>query len=112
MRDFEQSTKEKFVQSRDRDTGEPVWQVTVMDGDPGCKPAQKTVTIKILATEEPQVPPLSPDMPIVPITLDSLMVTPYVHQGTGRLAYSWRARGILPARAKTGTSATHAGGAA
>lgn len=100
--DFDASTNTRFVQARDKSTGLPVWQVAVMDADPTLKPAQKTVAVKILSEEEPVVPPAAAGMPFTPVEFDGITVTPYVHQGTGRLAYSVRARAMRAPRAGVG----------
>ncbi|MCG5219612.1 plasmid replication, integration and excision activator [Streptosporangium sp. KLBMP 9127] len=92
VKDFDASTKERFVQARDKHTGEPVWQVPVMDGDPTLKAAQKTLAIKILSTDQPIPPPPVSGLPFTPVEFDDITVTPYVNQATGRLAYSIRVR--------------------
>ncbi|MFD0657048.1 hypothetical protein [Thermocatellispora tengchongensis] len=46
--DFDASTRERQVQARDKTTGEPVWSVPVMDGDPSVKAASKTMAIKFV----------------------------------------------------------------
>jgi hypothetical protein len=43
VKDFDASTNGRFVQARDKQAGELVWQVSVMDADPTLKAAQKTV---------------------------------------------------------------------
>jgi len=91
VKDFDASTPTRFVQARDKTTGEPVWQVAVMDADPTLKPAQKTVSVKILGAEQPVAPPAMPGMPFTPVEFDQITVTPYVNQA-GRLAYSIRVR--------------------
>ncbi|MFC7645499.1 plasmid replication, integration and excision activator [Streptosporangium lutulentum] len=53
VKDFDASTNGRFVQSRDKSTGEPMWQVAVMDADPTVKPGQKTVAVKILTPVQP-----------------------------------------------------------
>ncbi|MEU8394930.1 plasmid replication, integration and excision activator [Nonomuraea sp. NPDC048892] len=110
VRDFDQSTKDKPVQARDKLSQEPVWQVAVMDGDPKCKPSQKTVTVKIASTDQPVAPALTAEMPIVPVTFEHMWVTPYVDQRTGRLAYSFRASGMKPSGRRAGNTATGAAG--
>jgi len=113
VRDFEKSTKERFVQARDKNTNELVWQVAVMDGDPKVKVAQKTVAIKMVDNAEPQTLAIPPWMPFVPVTFEHISVTPYVHQGTGRLAYAYRAKELRAVRTTTGTgTGTASGGAA
>jgi hypothetical protein len=104
VKDFDASTTTRFVQARDKSTGLPVWQVAVMDADPTLKPAQKTVSVKLLAEDEPVVPPAMPGLPFTPVEFDGLTVTPYVHQGTGRLAYSVRARIMRAPRTGAGKS--------
>ena len=53
VKDFEASSNGRFVQARDKQTGELVWQIAVMDADPSLKAAQKTVAVKILAPAQP-----------------------------------------------------------
>ncbi|MEU8269361.1 plasmid replication, integration and excision activator [Sphaerisporangium sp. NPDC049002] len=99
VKDFEASTAGKFVPARDKTTGELVWQVAVMDADPGVKAAQKTVSVKILAPVQPVPPASMAGLPFTPVEFDGMTVTPYVHQATGRLAYSIRAREMRAPRA-------------
>lgn len=44
MIDFDKSSGENRVQARDRDTGLPMWQVEVLDGDPAAPKRSRTVT--------------------------------------------------------------------
>jgi hypothetical protein len=98
VKDFEASTNGRFVPARDKSTGELVWQVAVMDADPGVKAAQKTVSVKILSPVQPVPPTPIPGLPITPVEFDRMSVTPYVHQATGRLAYSLRATAMRAPR--------------
>ncbi|GLW10331.1 hypothetical protein Misp01_54590 [Microtetraspora sp. NBRC 13810] len=109
VKDFTASTGGRTVYAKDKTTGEPVWQVAVMDADPAAKLAQKTVAVKILSVVQP-VPPTAPaGLPITPVEFEDMTVTPYVHQNTGRLAYSLRARGMhAPKPATTTTTAKQA----
>ena len=91
VKDFDASSNGRFVQARDKQTGELVWQVAVMDGDPTLKPAQKTVAVKILAPVQPVPPQPMPGLPFTPVAFDGITVTPYVN-ATGRLAYSIKVR--------------------
>src|SRR6476660_7530284 len=68
VRNFDASTGEKFVQSTDKATGQPLWVIEVIDPDPQARP--RAVKVKVAA----------------------LTVTPYVTQA-GRLAYSLKATG-------------------
>lgn len=44
--DFDKSSGDNRVQARDRDTGLPMWQVEVLDGDPAAPKRSRTVTVK------------------------------------------------------------------
>jgi hypothetical protein len=92
VRDFDRSTKDSFVQAVDRDTGVPLWQVEVLDGDPAAR--EKVVKVKIASPVQPVPPAPVEGLPFRPVELDGLVVTPYVAttaNGRGRLAYSFRA---------------------
>jgi len=91
MRDFDASSPDRFVQAKDRQTGQPVWVVEVIDGDPAAR--DKTVKVKVAAPDQPVLPPAHPGMPFVPVEFTGLTVTPYVNQA-GRLAYSLKAAGV------------------
>ncbi|WP_406319589.1 plasmid replication, integration and excision activator [Streptosporangium sp. NBC_01639] len=115
VKDFTASTGGRTVYAKDKTTGEPVWQVAVMDADPTVKAGQKTVAVKILSAVQPVPPASLPGLPFVPVEFDAMTVTPYVGQNTGRLAWSIRARamrapraGAVPASAKH-TAAAAAG---
>ncbi|MFG6200837.1 plasmid replication, integration and excision activator [Nonomuraea sp. JJY05] len=97
VKDFEASTNGRFVQARDKQTGELVWQIPVMDADPSLKAAQKTVAVKILSPAQPVAPAPVAGLPFTPVEFDGLTVTPYVN-GSGRLAYSIKARQMLAPR--------------
>jgi hypothetical protein len=103
VKDFDASTGGRFVQARDKTTGEPVWQVAVMDADPTLKPAQKTVAVKILSPVQPTPPAPVAGLPFTPVEFDGVSVTPYVN-GTGRLAYSIRVREMRTPRPATPTT--------
>ncbi len=96
VRDFEKSTRERPVQSTDRDTGMPVWSVSVLDPDPDARKDAKTITVKILAPVQPVPPEAAPGLPIRPVEFDGMTVTPYLNEngGRARVAYSFRATGM------------------
>jgi len=94
VRDFEASKGGRFVQSKDKVTGLPLWVVEVIDGDPQAR--DKTARVKVAAPDQPVLPPAHPGMPFVPVEFAGLTVTPYVNQA-GRLAYSLKATGIRTA---------------
>ena len=91
VKDFDASTNGRFVQSRDKQSGELIWQVAVMDADPTLKPAQKTLAVKILAPVQPVPPAPMPGLPFVPVEFDGMTATPYVN-ASGRMAWSIRVR--------------------
>jgi hypothetical protein len=91
MRDFDASSGDRFVQAKDKATGQPVWVVEVIDADPAAR--DKTVKIKVVAGAQPTLPIPPAGMPFVPVEFAGLTVTPYVNQA-GRLAYSLKAAGV------------------
>ncbi|MFI6502020.1 plasmid replication, integration and excision activator [Nonomuraea typhae] len=97
VKDFDASTNGRFVQARDKQSRELVWQIAVMDADPTVKAAQKTVAVKILAAVQPVPPAPMPGLPFTPVRFDQITVTPYVN-GNGRLAYSIRVREMTAVR--------------
>jgi hypothetical protein len=95
MRDFDKSTRDQAVQAVDRDTGELVWTVDVVDADPEAR--DKTVRVKITAPVQPVPPKEAPGVPFRPVEFDGLTATPYVAttaSGRGKLAWSLRASGM------------------
>ncbi|MFS2291443.1 MAG: plasmid replication, integration and excision activator [Actinomadura sp.] len=108
VRDFDRSTRDSFVQARDRDTGELVWAVEVLDADPESKGTYK---VKLSAPVQPVLPQAPAGFPFVPVEFEGLEVTPYVNSGTGRLAYSLKAAAVRPANFnKTGGGAGRSSG--
>jgi hypothetical protein len=99
MRDFDRSTKDQAVQAVDRDTGELVWSVDVVDADPEAR--ERTVRVKLVAAVQPVPPPAVEGMPFRPVEFEGLTATPYVAataSGRGRLAWSFRATGLRAPR--------------
>nr|MDT0658969.1 hypothetical protein [Micromonospora sp. DSM 115978] len=94
-------------QARDKETGERIWIVRVMDLDPeaGKFGRSTEVKVKVVAPVQP-VPPAStvPGYPPA-IAFEGLTLTPYVDsqrckqsgQCKARMAYSLRANGMTPA---------------
>ena len=95
MRDFDRSTKDQAVQAIDRDTGELVWTVDVVDADLAAR--ERTVRVKLLAPLQPVPPEAVAGMPFRPVEFEGLTATPYVAttaSGRSRLAWSFRASGM------------------
>ena len=90
VRDFEASKSGRFVQSKDKATGLPLWVVDVIDGDPQAR--DKTARVKVAAPDQPVLPPAHPGMPFVPVEFAGLTVTPVREPGraAGLLAESCR----------------------
>ena len=91
VRDFDKSTRERMVQQLDRDSGLPVWSVSVLDADPGARKTEKTLTVKLAAEYQPVPPEASVGMPFSAVEFDGLTVTPYLDDKRNRVAYSFRA---------------------
>ena len=99
VRDFEASKGGRFVQSKDKASGLPLWVVDVIDGDPLAR--DKTARVKVAASDQPVLPAPAAGLPFVPVEFAGLTVTPYVNQG-GRLAYSLKATGVRAVRGGRG----------
>jgi len=96
MRDFDASSGDRFVQAKDKATGQPVWVIEVIDADPAAR--DKTVKVKVVTGAQPVLPTPPAGMPFVPVQFVGLTVTPYVNQA-GRLAYSLKAAEVrVPGR--------------
>ncbi len=102
VRDFDASKAGgRFVQSKDKVSGLPLWQVDAIDADPAAR--DKTVRVKVAATDQPVLPAPAAGLPFVPVEFAGLTVTPYVSQA-GRLAYSLKATGVRAIRGGRGTA--------
>lgn len=91
VRDFDASSADRFVQSRDKTTGLPLWAAEVIDADPAAR--TRTVKVKVAAESQPVLPPGMAGSPFVAVEFTGLTVTFYVSQA-GRLAYSLKASGV------------------
>jgi hypothetical protein len=91
VRDFDASSNGRFVQSKDKASGLPLWQVEVIDADQEAR--TRTVKVKVAAQVQPVLPNGPAGVPFVPVEFTGLTVTPYVNQA-GRLGYSLRASGV------------------
>ncbi len=102
VRDFEASKGDRFVQSKDKQTGLPLWVVEVIDADQTAR--TRTVKVKVAAQVQPVLPAPPAGMPFVAVEFTGLMVTPYVNQA-GRLAFSLKAAGVRPVGRQSRASA-------
>lgn len=91
--EFGAGTKENPVQERDKITGDLVWQVDIMNFDPEAR--ERTFKVKIVAAQQPVLPDPMPGVPVRPVVLEGLTVTPYIKEGKfPKIAYSLRATGL------------------
>ena len=99
--DFDASTKEVKVQSRDKDTGQLLWAVNVLDGDLDAPAAAKTVKVKVLAPVQPVLPEPIAGTPLRSVEFENLTVIPWIDdsKGRARIAYSLKATGVTAPRA-------------
>ena len=91
VRDFDASSGDRFIQSKDKASGLPLWVVEVIDADPQAR--SRTVKVKVAAETQPVLPASSAGSPFVAVEFTGLTVTPYVTQA-GRLGYSLKATGL------------------
>ncbi len=97
--DFERSTKENRIQAIDKDLALPLWSVDVMDFDPEAR--ERTFKVKIAAKVQPVPPELVSGLPVRPVFLEGLTVTPYMKDmgnGRQRIAYLLKATGLAAPR--------------
>ncbi|MEB3062492.1 plasmid replication, integration and excision activator [[Mycobacterium] zoologicum] len=109
MIDFDKSAGDNRVQATDRDTGVPMWQVEVLDGDPAAPKRSRTVTVKFAAQTQPTAPANTSGTPFTPVVFEGLMALPYIERSGdfSRIAWSFRASGMT-APTKTSTAANTA----
>jgi hypothetical protein len=91
VRDFDASSNGRFVQSKDKATGLPLWTVEVIDADKEAR--TRTVKVKMAAPNQPVLPAGPAGSPFTPVEFTGLTVTPYVNQ-SGKLGYSLKATGV------------------
>ena len=104
MIDFDKSSGDNRVQAIDRDTGSPMWQVEVLDGDPSAPKRSRTVTVKFAAQKPPVAPTNSSGTPFTPVVFEGLMALPYIERSGdfSRIAWSFRAAGMsAPGKSST-----------
>lgn len=110
VRDFDKSSPGRPVQSVDKESGLPVWAVSVLDADPEARRGDKTVTVKLACRHQPVPPEAVAGLPFRPVEFEGLTVTPYVPETKGkpRVAYSLRATGMAaPQLGAAGSAARH-----
>ena len=108
MIDFDKSSGDNRVQATDRDTGSPMWQVEVLDGDPAAPKRSRTVTVKFAAQSQPVAPANSSGTPFTPVVFEGLMALPYSERSGdfSRIAWSFRALGMTAPGKPSAASST------
>lgn len=115
VRDFDKSTRESPVQALDKESGLPMWEFTLQDGDPEASKAMRSFQVKLPAKHQPVPPEAIAGTPFRPVHLEGIEVRPYVKEnGSGRasIAYSVRATGMRAPQAPASGSESRRGKAA
>jgi hypothetical protein len=99
--DFEASTREQKVQAHDRDSGLPLWAISVFDADPEAR--TKVIRVKIAARTPPVLPQAPAGSPFPAVSFDGLTATAYVDTSGSRprVAWAFRATAVRGASPKT-----------
>jgi hypothetical protein len=96
-----ESGKPADVQTRDKNTGQRMWAVRVVDADEQSRKGQAEVTVKVLADVQPVPPETAPGMPFRPVIFEGLTATAWVDTNRlrPRIAWSFKATSMrAPAR--------------
>ncbi len=99
--------------SKDKQSGEWVWTVTVIDRDPEAR--EKQVKVKVTAPYQPVLPgEIMPGSGLHAVDFTGLTITPYVNEGRAggrpRMAYSLRATDMhAQGKAPTGSASAASG---
>ncbi len=98
--DFDASTREQRVQAKDRESGLPVWAVSVFDADPEAR--AKVVRVKISSRTPPVLPQAAAGSPFPAVAFEGLTFTAYVDASGNRprVAWSFRATAVHGATPK------------
>ena len=98
--DFDASTPGQRVQAHDRDSGLPLWAISVFDPDPEVR--AKVIRVKIASRTPPVLPQPPAGSPFPAVAFEGLTATPYVDTSGSRprLAWSFRATAVRAASPK------------
>lgn len=113
--DFEQSTREVKVQQTDKESGDLIWSMDVLDADPDAPKKSKTVSIKFLAKVQPVPPANDSTSPFTPVEFGGLTALAYIDDNGNRprIAWSYRAESMhSPGKAAAKSSTSSEGRAA
>jgi hypothetical protein len=83
-------------QQRDKETGLPLWQCTVIDGDEEAGRREIGVSVKFAAEVQPVPPKNTSPLPWTPVEFVGLTALPYIDDNGNRprIAWSFRAQGF------------------
>ncbi|WP_239313342.1 MULTISPECIES: plasmid replication, integration and excision activator [unclassified Frankia] len=86
------------AQERDKETGELLWAVRVMDADPNARAGSAEVKVKIPAPVQPVPPEPVVGTALRPVEFEGLTVMPWVNRfgPTPKLGLALRAKGMRP----------------
>lgn len=100
--DFKASTAQNQVQERDKETGVPMWVVDVMDFDPEAR--ERTFRVNITSPVQPVPPETVAGLPVRPVVLEGLTVSPYLQKlgERSKIVFSLRATGLSAPRGARG----------
>lgn len=96
-------------QQLDKETGLPMWQCVVIDGDEDAGRKDIGVTVKFVAKHQPVPPENKSGLPWTPVEFVGLMALPYVDDNgmRPRIAWSFRASEMVtPGQAGQGAKTT------
>lgn len=95
------------AQARDKESGERIWVVRVLDNDPDAR--SNEFKVKVIAPHCPTLPDPIPGTNFRPVTFKHMTVTPYVEEtkmGRSRVAYSLRATAVEAPAGQTSNKST------
>lgn len=84
-------------QQRDKETGLPLWQCTVIDFDAEASKKETVLTVKFAAPHQPVPPVNNSGFPLTPVEFVGLTALPYVDDSGNRprIAWSYRAEDLV-----------------
>jgi hypothetical protein len=110
LRDFDKAQAGvEDPQQRDKDTGERIWVVRVIDNDPEAR--SNEMRVKVVAPVMPSLPEPLAGTNFRPVEFEGLTVTPWVEEtktGRTRVAYSLKATGVHEPRSQASSGQSSA----
>jgi hypothetical protein len=95
--DYDDRTGRRSPARDQRNGNQLVWNVTVIDRDPEAR--KKELKVKVTAPHMPVLPgEVASGTGMHPVVFEGMTATPYVDDKSKRLAYSFRAAGLVAAQ--------------